>query len=137
MHLGAVSKLRIPVTPPLRCEIEDIPDGTQQIEAALLDITGHPRMGAIEVTNGAVTVPREDRDCRVLIPLAVFAAKIVLERTGAATQETQVIPASCASIWPSLLRLILPPCERTLGVATMFRTASRSSGFVVMVFSCV
>ena len=61
-------------------------------------ISGQRRMSRVEVTKGAVIVPSEDRDRRVLIPLAVFASEIVFERIGATTQEPQVVPASPARV---------------------------------------
>jgi hypothetical protein len=38
LTLSAVTKVRIPITPPLRSEIENMPNGTQQINAALFDV---------------------------------------------------------------------------------------------------
>ena len=98
MHLGTVTKLRIPVTTSLGYEIQDIVDGGQQVEAALLDVVRHRRVGAVEVAQRADTVPTEYGYRRILVPLAVFAAQIVLERAGAATQESQPVPASRAAM---------------------------------------
>src|SRR5215475_3851617 len=55
-------------------------------------------MSRVEVTNGAVIVPSEDRNGRVLIPLAVFAPAIVFERIIPTTQEPQPVPATRARV---------------------------------------
>src|SRR5262245_15502202 len=55
-------------------------------------------MNRVEVTNRAVIVPREDRNGRVLIPLAVFAPEIVFERIVATTQEPQPVPTALARV---------------------------------------
>ena len=68
--------------------------GTQQIKAALFDVARQRGMSCVEVAKGAVVVSSENRDRRVLIPLAVFAAKIVFERIVATTQEPQLMPAA-------------------------------------------
>ena len=75
-----IFQLRVPVTSPLRREIQNVPDWTHQIYAALLDLRRHPWMRRVEMVNGAVAVPIENRDRRILIALAVFASKIVFER---------------------------------------------------------
>src|SRR5688572_5083155 len=95
-HLGAVTKVRIPITPPLGSEIQDMPNGTQQINTALFDVARQRRMGCVEVAKGAVRILGENRNGRVLISLAVFAAEIVFERIGAATQQPQPVPAARA-----------------------------------------
>jgi hypothetical protein len=72
--------------------------GTQQIEAALFDVARQGRMSCVEVAKGAVVVSSENRNRRVLIPLAVFAAKIVFERIVATTQEPESMPAARACV---------------------------------------
>jgi hypothetical protein len=49
MHLRRVVERCIPITPALGREIQDIVDGSEQIEAALLNIIGLPRVGGVEV----------------------------------------------------------------------------------------
>ena len=71
-----------------------MPNGTQEIDAALFDVARQSGMSRVEVANGAVIVPSEDRNGRVLIPLAVFAPEIVFERIVATTQEPQPVPAA-------------------------------------------
>lgn len=64
--------------------------GTQQIKAALFDVARQRGMSCVEVAKGAVVVSSENRDRRVLIPLVVFAAKVVFERIVATTQDASV-----------------------------------------------
>ena len=68
--------------------------GTQQIKAALFDVARQRGMSCVEAAKGAVVVSIENRDRRVLIPLAVFAAKVVFERIVATTQAPQLMPAA-------------------------------------------
>src|SRR3989442_11176061 len=96
LHFGRVIERRVPITPALRSEIQYIVDRTQEIEAALLDVFRHPRVRGVRVAKRAVNVPGEDRHCRILITLAIFTTKVVLERAGAGTQKPQIIPASLA-----------------------------------------
>src|SRR5438876_6654496 len=76
----ALFQLRVPVTSTLRREIQDVPDRTHQIYAALFDLRRHPWMRRVEMVNGAVAIPGEDRNRGILIALPVFASKIVFER---------------------------------------------------------
>jgi pimeloyl-ACP methyl ester carboxylesterase len=75
-----IFKFRVPVTSPLRGEIEDVPDRTHQIYAALLDLRGDPRMRRIEMVDGAVAISGEDRNRGILMTFPVLASKIVFER---------------------------------------------------------
>src|SRR5258708_2485830 len=75
-----------------------MPDRTQQIEAALLDIRSHPRVSAVKMADGAVVVPSEDANRRILTPVGIFAGQIVLERAGAGAQEPQSVPSPFAGM---------------------------------------
>src|SRR5262245_9276344 len=55
-------------------------------------------MTTIEMPHSAVAISSEDRYCRILVSFFVFAAKVVLECARAGAQETQSVPASCASV---------------------------------------
>ena len=85
-HVRAVTKVRVPLTATLWSEIQNMPNGTEQIDTALFDVARERRMSCVEVTNGSVSISSENGNGRILIPLAVFAAEIVFERVGAATQ---------------------------------------------------
>src|ERR1022692_2442093 len=75
-----IFQLCVPVTSPLRCEIQNVPDRTHQIYAALLDLRRHPWMRRVAMVNGAVAIPCEDRNRGILMALPVFASRIVFER---------------------------------------------------------
>ena len=45
----AVVKLSVPVAAALRSEVHEVPEGSEQVDAALLDVGGHARMRGIEV----------------------------------------------------------------------------------------
>src|SRR5439155_8587774 len=74
VHLRGVVEPCVPRTSPPRCEIEDVPDGGHEIDAPLVDVGRHLRMRAVEVANRSVVIASEDRDGRVLMPLAVLAS---------------------------------------------------------------
>src|SRR5207247_5655264 len=62
MRAGAVAELRVPITASLRSQVQDIIDGAKKVEATLLDIVGHRRVGRVEVAQRAVAFSRENRD---------------------------------------------------------------------------
>ena len=51
-----------------------MPDGSEQVDAALGDLGGHPRMRRVEVAQGALGVTGENGNGGVLMPFAVFTA---------------------------------------------------------------
>ena len=55
-------------------------------------------MTTVKMAKRAILISSEHRDRRVLISLAIFAAKIVLESALACAQQTQSVPTSFASI---------------------------------------
>ena len=55
-----VGKFRVPVTTPMRSEIENVVDGSQEIDSPFLDILGHPGVRRVRVTKVAVAVARKD-----------------------------------------------------------------------------
>ena len=70
----AVGKVGVPVAAALRSEVHEVPDGSEQVDAALGDLGGHPRMRRVEVAHGAPGVTSENGNGGVLMPFAVFAA---------------------------------------------------------------
>src|SRR5262245_40102848 len=93
-----IFELCIKISAALSSEVEHVPDRYQLIDAALLDLTRQPRMTGIGMPNRAVAIASEDRYCRILVSFFVFAAEVVLECARAGAQETQSVPASCASV---------------------------------------
>ncbi len=98
MDFGAVVEVGVPVSATLRGEVHEVPDWSEQVDAALLDLGGHPGMRGIEVAQGAVGVAGENRNGGVLASFAVFAAEVVLECAVSGAQEAQLVPASGASV---------------------------------------
>src|SRR5688500_13545669 len=91
-HVGAVTKVRDPLAAPLWSEIQDMPNGGVEIDTALFDVARERRMNRVEVAKGSVSISSENGNGRILISLAVFAAEIVFERVGAATQQPEPVP---------------------------------------------
>ena len=75
-----IFQLCVPVTSPLRPEIQNVPDRTHKISAALLDLRRHPWTRRVEMLNGAIAIPIEDRNRGILLALPVIASKIEFER---------------------------------------------------------
>src|SRR5215472_12537947 len=94
VHLGAVVEVGVPVAAALRGEVHEVPDGSEQVDAALADIGGHPRMRGVEVAEGAVGVAGENGNGGVLTPFAVFAPEVVLEGAVAGAEDAQLVPAA-------------------------------------------
>src|SRR5207245_9333071 len=61
------------------------------------DLRREPWMAAVKVPQRAVTVSGENRDRRILLSFAIFAAEIVLESAVAGAEQAQSVPASFAS----------------------------------------
>src|SRR5215469_18089495 len=100
LDFGAVVETGVPVAAAFRGEVHKVPDGNKQIDAALFDVRGHPRMPGVEMLQRAVGVAGEYGNCRVLMPFAVFAAKVVLERAVAGAEQAQLVPAASTSVRP-------------------------------------
>ena len=66
-------------TSALSCEIHDIPDRTQLVNATFLDIRSQPWMPGIRVADRTVAIASENGYCRILVSFFVFAAEIVLK----------------------------------------------------------
>src|SRR5215204_4568931 len=79
-------------------EIHDMPDGSQFVDTALLDILRQPRMAGIRMTDRIVTVLRENRYRGVLIPFFILTAEVVLKCARAGTQKSQPVPTACAGM---------------------------------------
>src|SRR5215471_21392698 len=75
-------------TSALSCEIHDIPDRSQLIDATFLDIGSQPWMPGIRVTDRTVAIAGKNGNRRILVSFFVFAAEIVLKGAGRGTQES-------------------------------------------------
>src|SRR3974390_3614499 len=75
----SVLQTGVPVPSSVRCQVEQVPHGRQQVDAALGDVVGHPGMTRVEVPGRPVGVQREDRYGRVLVALLVLAFESELE----------------------------------------------------------
>ena len=62
VDFGAVVEVGVPLATALRGEVHEVPNWSEQVDAALLDVGGHPRMRGIEVAQGAVGVAGENRN---------------------------------------------------------------------------
>ncbi len=62
LNLRPIVQAGVPITASLRCDVEEVPDRSKQIDAALLDFGRHPRVRRVEVAHGAVCVTRENRN---------------------------------------------------------------------------
>src|SRR6478672_11417502 len=62
-------------------------------------------MAGIGMTARSVIVPRKNGYRRILIPVLVFAAEIVLERARTGAQKSQPVPAACASMASQAYRI--------------------------------
>jgi Tfp pilus assembly protein PilF len=49
LDIGAVGEAGVPVAASLRREVHEMPNGSEQVDAALLDVRGHSRMRGVEV----------------------------------------------------------------------------------------
>ena len=96
MNFGAVVEVGVPVAAALRGEVHEVPEGSEQVDTALADIGGHPRMRGVEVAQGAVGIAGENGNGGVLTPFAVFATEVVLEGAVAGAEEAQLVPAARA-----------------------------------------
>lgn len=74
LHFSAVLETGVPLSTAFRSQVHEVPDGSEQVNAAFLDVGSHPRMGGIEVAQGAVGVAGENGNGGVLISFAVLAA---------------------------------------------------------------
>src|SRR5258705_11757307 len=71
--LHSVIEPRVPIPPAPRRVVENVVDGTQEIETALPDVLAQPRVSRVEVAHGAVGVLGEDGHRRGLTSLTVLA----------------------------------------------------------------
>ncbi len=72
--------------------------GSEQVDASLLDVWGHPRMHTVEMAQGAVGFAGENGNGGVLMPFAVLAAWVVLESAVVGAEEAQLAPAARAGV---------------------------------------
>ena len=79
MDFGAVVQAGVPLAAPLRGEVHEVPDGSEQVDAALADVGSHSGMRGVEVAHVAVGVASENGNGGVLMSFSVFAAEVVLE----------------------------------------------------------
>src|ERR1700727_2359227 len=80
-----------PLAPALGREVEDVPHRGQQVDPPLLNVIPHARVAAIEVPGPTLGVEHEDRYGRVLLPVLVFGAEVIVEGVVAAAEETDVV----------------------------------------------
>ena len=82
VDFGAVVEVGVPVAAALRREVHEVPDGSEQVDAALADVGGHPRMRGVEVAEGAVGVTFSVRTtevpCSEMGPFRLQLQKAVL-----------------------------------------------------------
>jgi len=88
LHLDPVLERRIKLAASLRRQVQHIPNRNQLIDAALFDVVGQPWMATVKMAQRAITVSRENRNRRVLMSFAIFAAEIVLKSAVAGAQQT-------------------------------------------------
>src|SRR6266567_7684385 len=98
LHLGPVLERCIPLTSALRRQVHNIPNRILLVNAALFDVVGQPWMPTVKMAQRAITVSRENRNRRVLMSFAIFAAEIVLESAFAGAQQTEFVPSSFTSV---------------------------------------
>lgn len=75
MDFRAVLEAAVPVAAALRRKVQEVPDGSQQIDAALFDVGGHPGMRGVEVVQGAVAIAGENGNGGVLLSFDIFATR--------------------------------------------------------------
>src|SRR6516165_542306 len=44
VNLGAIVEAGVPVATPFSCEVHEMPDGIEEVDAALFNVRAHPRM---------------------------------------------------------------------------------------------
>src|SRR5205085_9604187 len=74
LDFGAVVEAGVPLAATLWGEVQEVPDGSEQVDATLLDLGCHSRMRGVEMARGAVGIARENGNGGVLVAFAVFAA---------------------------------------------------------------
>ncbi len=89
MNIGAVVETDVPVAAALRGEVHKVPDGSEQVDAALLEVWGHARVRSVEVAQCPIRIASEDGHGGVLTAFAVSATEVVLERAVARAKEAQ------------------------------------------------
>jgi hypothetical protein len=90
----AVGEVGVPLAAALRSEVQEVPDRSEQVDAALEELGAHPRMRSVEVAQGAIGVTDENGNGGVLTPFAVFVAQVVFEGAVAGAKEAQLVPAA-------------------------------------------
>lgn len=60
VDLGTVGKAGVPTASALRSEVHEVPDRSEEIDAALLNVGRHPGMRCVKVTHGTRSVAREN-----------------------------------------------------------------------------
>jgi len=88
LDFGAIVEARVPVAAALRRELQEVPYGSEQVDALFGDVRSHSRMRGVEVARGDVSVGRENGNRGVLMPFAVFAAQVILESVAAGAEQT-------------------------------------------------
>src|SRR3954454_16035261 len=91
---STVVEAGVPVAPAGGRQVEQVPHRGVQVDAAFLDVLGHPRPGRVVVPDLAIAVTGEQRDRRVLVAVLVLAAQVALEGVVAAGKQPQLVPAA-------------------------------------------
>src|SRR5262245_34331325 len=82
----------IEFSPALTCQIEDIPDRDQLVDATFFQIFRQPWMTGIRVMNRAVIVASEGGHRGILVSFFVFTSQVVFERARSGAQQAQSAP---------------------------------------------
>ena len=56
---GAIVETGVPIATSLWGEVHEVPDGSEQVDAALFDVWGHPGMSGIEMARSAISIAGE------------------------------------------------------------------------------
>src|SRR6202021_228722 len=68
LNFGAVGEAGVPIAAALRRQVQKMPDGREQIDAALVDLRAHPRMRGIKVAHQAISIAGETRNLQTCSP---------------------------------------------------------------------
>jgi hypothetical protein len=68
----AVVEAGVPLAAALWSEVQEMPDGREEVDAALEDGGRHPRMHGVEMADGAIDVAGENGNGGVLLALRGF-----------------------------------------------------------------
>ena len=87
LDIGTVGEAGVPVAAALGRQVHEVPHGSKQVDATLLNVRGHSGMRGVEVPDSAVSVTSEDGNSGILIAVAVFATEVELECAVAGAEK--------------------------------------------------